>query len=328
MLKFGDVPPISWEEYHIPKKSKGVRIIEEPNAKLKAVQKDILQYLYDGVHAGKLEVSRLAHGFIPGRGCLTAVPKHSLQTKVLACADIHDFFPSFPVEVVKEKLDFAFGKYKAGYILECCTWKGNFPKKHFPQGGPASPYLTNIGMIDVDRMMASFCKKNGLFMTRYADDMIFSVIPGMEESEPIKEMMNSEEPFSRLFSSIGLILKSHLGLELSKAKCHVIWRYSTCKTQVLGITIRQDNLGYNAPKHKRRATRAQLHNLHDKVWSQYGHFQYDDWKEWESVNGSINYCNRVRSYSVDPEVAGFDPFIQMKEYQELERWANESYPLR
>jgi hypothetical protein len=322
MFKFGDVPPLTWTEYRIPKKSGGVRIIEEPNKKLKEEQRRILQYLYECVRVGSLEVSRVGHGFIKHRGITTAVPLHALQSKVLIGADVHDFFISFPIEKVKEKLDLAMSPAEVGFIMTCCTYKGNFPKEHFPQGSPASPYLTNIGMFDVDRMIASFCKKNGMFFTRYADDMLFSIIPGMETSTEVRRLMYADEPFEPLLRGVELILQDHLGLELAKAKSHVMWRYSTCKTQALGITIRQDNLGYNAPKRKRRQIRAQLHRLYRKVQRQHGQFENDDWHEWASVNGGINFCNMVRSTSVDPEVAGCDPVIQIKYYDELERWAN------
>jgi len=324
MFKFDGVPPISYQEYHIPKKSKGVRIIEEPNAQLKAVQKNILQYLYQCTRAGILPVSHLAHGFIPYRGCMTAVPKHSLRSPVLIGADIHDFFFNFPPEPVAENLSFATDGPRVNFIMKCALWRGNYPKEHFPQGSPISPYLTNVGMFDVDRMIASYCKKNGIFFTRYADDMLFSIIDGAEDTPAVRRMMHEDEPFASLFHGVEMILQDHLGLELSKAKSHVMWRYSTCKTQALGITFRQDNKGYNANKRKRRNTRAQLYNLYRKVQAQNGHFEYDDWKEWQSVNGSMNYCNLVRSLSKFPEVAGIDPVFQLSYYNEIERWANAS----
>ena len=62
--------------------------------------------------------------------------------------------------------------------------------------------------------------------------------------------------------------------------------------------------------------------LFRKVQAQGGHFEYDDWKEWQSVNGSMNYCNLVRSLSKFPEVAGIDPVFQLSYYNEIERWAN------
>lgn len=319
MFVFGDLPPLTWREFTIPKKSGGVRIIEEPNAKLKEEQARILQYLYGCVRNGILEVSRLAHGFIPHRGTITSIPKHALQSKVLIGMDIHDFFPSFPIWRSQEKLSLSMSAPEVDYIMCCCTYKGTFPKEHFPQGSPVSPYLTNIGMVDVDRMIATFCKRNGMFFTRYADDMLFSVIPGMETSPEVRRLMKSEEPFEALFSGVEAILKDHLGLELSKDKSHVMWRYSTCKTEALGITFRQDNMGYNAPRKKRRLARAKLCNLYHKLQDQQWQFGYDDWKEWQSVNGLINYCNLVRSLSEDPIAWGCDPFVQMKFYNEIER---------
>lgn len=324
MFKFDGVPPISYQEYHIPKKSKGVRIIEEPNAQLKAVQKNILQYMYQCTREGRLPVSYMAHGFVPHRGCMTAVPMHSLRSPVMVGLDIHDFFLNFPKENVEENLSFGMQAPMVNFIMQCALWKGSFPKEHFPQGSPISPYLTNVGMFPVDRMIASFSKKNGIFFTRYADDMLFSIIDGAEDSPQVRKLMHEDEPFSSLVHGVETILQDHLGLELAKDKTHVMWRYSTCKSQALGITFRQDCKGYNANKKKRRNTRAQLHNLFRKVQAQGGHFEIEDWKEWQSVNGSMNYCNLVRSLSKFPEVAGIDPIFQLSYYNEIERWANAS----
>ena len=43
-----------------------------------------------------------------------------------------------------------------------------------PQGSPASPALTNVACIRLDRRLSKYAINNGWRFTRYADDLTFS----------------------------------------------------------------------------------------------------------------------------------------------------------
>lgn len=314
MFKFGAPPPLDWHECLIPKKSGGVRVLEIPCKELRKEQRRILQYLYYERSQGRLQVSNVSHGFIPFRSIDTDVLSHPLETKAIACMDMHDFFPMCPT-------DPAFDQMKLGgipnaaidYFKTCCMWDGRYGRLHFPQGSPTSPFLTNLTMFECDCMIASYAKKNGLKYTRYADDIQLSAIPGTEGTARFKELTKSKEhPFLEIFYGVETILKSHLGLELNHKKDHVIKRWTLCKPQILGTILRQDNLGYNAPRKTRRRVRAALCNLYHKVKNNHGVATLDDLHQWASIKGSIDNMDRIRSTSPCWEVAGSDPTIQTK----------------
>lgn len=320
MFKFGNPPPLDWCECRIPKKSGGVRLLEIPNKDLRKEQRRILQYLYQLNEMGLLPVSNVAHGFLTYRGIHTAVTKHSLESKVFICADMKDFFPSCPLAPLRGKLRNAGVSNAAiDYMKKCCTWAGpTYTKPHLPQGSPTSPFLTNVVMFDCDCMIASFARKNGFLYTRYADDIQLSAIPGTENAKRWEELTQSKEhPFLDIFYGIEAILKDHLSLELKHAKDHVIWRWSRCKPQMLGIVLRDDNRGYNAPKKRRRKVRAAVHNLAHKIFMQNGVAFDEDKQQWASVKGSVNNLDWIRSFSPCFDVAGKDPLIQEKFFNYL-----------
>lgn len=320
VFKFGKLPPLDWREATIPKKSGGVRLLEIPNDDLKLEQRRILRYLYDLRRQGLLPISQVAHGFVPFRSTLTAITHHDLQSRVFVCLDIHDFFPNFPVDRTLGVIRGAgVNGLTIDYIKRCCTYKGRFNRDHFPQGSPTSPFLTNIGMIDVDCMISAYARRNGFHYTRYADDIQLSALPGTETTERYMELTkNKSYPFMDIFFGIETILKDHLGLELKHTKDHVIWRWSLCKPQILGVILRADNFGYNAPKKKRRCARAGVFNLFKKLESQNWHPFDEDILKWQHLSGLIDYMDYVRSFSPFESAATADPIIQENKFLRLQ----------
>lgn len=320
MFKFGEPPPLDWHECRIPKKSGGVRLLEIPSKELRQEQRRILQYCYVLRDAGLLQVSNVAHGFLPYRGVHTAILKHSLESPVFICLDVKDFFPNCPVDVCEDKMRYAgLSRACVEYMMKCCTWQGpTYTQRHFPQGSPTSPFLTNVIMFDVDCMIASYARKNGFLYTRYADDIQLSLLPGMQNTDRFNELTRCKDyTFVDIFYGIEAILKDHLGLELKHTKDHVIWRWSRCKPQMLGIVLRDDNKGYNAPKRRRRNVRAALHNLAWKV-KENGDVAYkEDIQQWASIKGSIDNMDWIRSFSPDYNASSADPIIQTKFYNYL-----------
>lgn len=299
-----DMPPLDWRSATIPKKSGGVRHIRIPNPQLMEVQRQILQYLYLLYRAGKLEISGAAHGFVPFRNTCSSLTRHSLLSDVFLCCDVKDFFDSFPVGPVREKLLAAgIGPYLTNKILTACTFEG-----HFPQGSPASPWLTNVGMVDCDRMISAFAKRNGFLYTRYADDITLSVQPGVEDVDKKK--------WGHVFYQLEAILNTALGLRLKHRKDHVIIRGTRSKPKILGVVLRQDQLGYNADKRLRKNIRAAVHNLACKIRDAGGAIYPEDKTKWHHIYGSAQYMDYVRSFSQEG-VNGADPVIGEDDFNYL-----------
>ncbi|RSS32423.1 maturase [Streptomyces sp. WAC05858] len=117
----------------------------------------LLEAYYD------VQFSDHSHGFRPGRGChtaLQAVAKHWTGTRWFIEGDISDCFGSLDHEVLLrtlgEKVD--DGRFlrlidhmlKAGYLED---WKWNATLSGAPQGGVASPILSNIYLDRLDQFV-------------------------------------------------------------------------------------------------------------------------------------------------------------------------------
>lgn len=297
--------PLDWREARIPKPNKPgeFRHLTIPNDQLKSVQRGILEESLYKVDA--LKPTSFAYGFVPFRSCLEAVQAHDRKADFF-CMDAKDFFDTFPVEVVrKQLLKGGLDKDYVDRMLKACSYNNTLP-----QGSPTSPCLTNIGMLEVDKMLGAFAKSIGATYTRYADDLIFSI-----------NFANKGLPFKKrgtyVFKSVDALLQRETGVRLNWKKCHVIPYKGKVKRQVLGICIRLDARGYDAPSKLRRTARAKCCNLYRKLQAQHGQPDQGDWKTWAELKGTVHYLDYVRSGSDEP-VAGADPIIQERFWNYLE----------
>jgi len=317
--------PLDWRDIKIPKKSGGWRQLHVPNDDLKEAQKEVLDGLYQLWLQDKIKISAVAHGFVPTRDILTAVTRHDLQSKVVICVDVKGFFDNFPTWATREKLLLAKPSYEVDVDMKLCTYNNTFP-----QGSPASPFLTNIGMFDVDCQLAAYSKKHGFLYTRYADDMQFSLIPGSEQEikfltdDKARKAGNTDKypSFYQFIIGVETILKKELGLILSKDKTHIIYRMARCKPQVLGVILRQDMQGYNAPMRTRQKARAAVHNLWKRITEHHGVVFPEDWITWPRVKGLVGFLNNCRKCSL-PGADTPDPRINFREYNYLKEKFNE-----
>lgn len=150
--------------FTIPK-GHSCRQIEAPRVAMKIIQKWL------SVHfSKKWKPHHAVHGFVPGRSHLTAASTH-VGAKWILSVDIESFFPSTPLEYIRSAL-LALG-YRKGNglkILEnLCSFRGRLA-----QGAPTSPVISNIVLSDLDKELADMAVRDGLYFSRYADDITFS----------------------------------------------------------------------------------------------------------------------------------------------------------
>ena len=134
----------------MPKKNGGVRIINIPSADLKYIQRWILKYILNNIH-----VSEHANGFVKSKSILTNAQNH-VNSECIVNIDLKDFFPSIEFEqVFKIFKYYGYTKELSYTLAKLCTFQGVLP-----QGSPASPAITNIICLKLDKRLSSLGEKN------------------------------------------------------------------------------------------------------------------------------------------------------------------------
>lgn len=169
--------------YHGVPKRDGVRIVEAPKPRMKAMQRKILSEILDRVPAHPE-----AHGFARGKSIQTFAAAHAGQDVVLRM-DLHNFFPSIAgIRVQALFRVFGYPEAVADLLGGICTnavpfaiaRKCNFAERqmytnpHLPQGAPTSPALANRAAYRLDCRLRGLAESCGGVYTRYADDLAFS----------------------------------------------------------------------------------------------------------------------------------------------------------
>ena len=167
-------------EFHIPKKSGGLRKIDAPSDELKVAQyalKTILENEFNACYHTS------AFAYIHGRSTIDAINRHvENKSQWYGKLDLSNFFGSTTPEFIMRQLSMIYpfcevietqeGKRELETALSIAFLDGGLP-----QGTPLSPLLTNLIMIPIDFELSNgFRDLNGhrYIYTRYADDFIIS----------------------------------------------------------------------------------------------------------------------------------------------------------
>ena len=222
--------------YNILKRNGKKRRIDAPQNPLKQVQSDILYrilYLF--------KPHPIAHGFVKDKSPRSNAAVH-VGRKFIMTVDIKDFFNSINEFRVEHTLAWLFKKqskftYDPADVALCasllCYNSG------LPQGSPASPVMSNLVCIPLDKSLTSL-RGTDLLVTRYADDITVS--------------SNTDDLTKQLGHIYGFI--RHVGLVANFKKTRLKKYFQ--RQQVTGIVV---NKQLGAKKEMWRNLRARLHNL-------------------------------------------------------------------
>jgi len=183
----------------LPKRHGGYRLLEAPKARLRALQRRVL----DEVLA-EVPVHEAAHGFVRGRSALTCARVHSGQ-RLLLHLDLREFFSSIragrvlrvfralgypdavartftgitttcaPTRVLAAQPALGFSEFRdARAVEERARQRRKLGARHLPQGAPTSPALANLCAFQLDLRLLHAARAVGARYTRYADDLAFS----------------------------------------------------------------------------------------------------------------------------------------------------------
>jgi Retron-type reverse transcriptase len=176
-------------EYHcfkIPKKSGGMREIVAPSDKLKSYQLWIKENILD-----KIKISDYATGFKKACSILDNAKIH-VGKELVINLDLKDFFPSIKYSQVYKIFSYLGYTNEVSHLLtQLCTNKYNI----LPQGSPASPILSNIVTLKLDKRLSNLAKAYECSYSRYADDITFSGSKNIKKIIPLVKAIIHEEGF-------------------------------------------------------------------------------------------------------------------------------------
>ena len=176
-------------EYHcfkIPKKSGGMREIEAPSDILKSYQSWIKVNILD-----KIAISDYAMGFKKSCSILDNAKKH-VGKELVINLDIKDFFPSITYKQVYKIFSYLGYTNEVAHLLtQICTNKDNV----LPQGSPASPIISNIVALKLDKRLSGLADSFECDYSRYADDITFSGSKCIKRILPLVKAIIEEEGF-------------------------------------------------------------------------------------------------------------------------------------
>ncbi|SFE88813.1 Retron-type reverse transcriptase [Marinobacter sp. DSM 26671] len=171
--KYAKTCPVRYKVYSIPKRNgKGFRVIAQPSAPVKALQRELVSILEDYIL-----VHECAMAYREGVSIFDNASKHK-DNDYLLKMDFKDFFPSIdPATVlglimsqcpVAEKSDTL-------YLLSILCRKPRGSDRFIVSiGAPSSPFISNAYMYVFDDILSKLLVDKGISYTRYADDLTFS----------------------------------------------------------------------------------------------------------------------------------------------------------
>ena len=179
----GDEPLRHYRYRWVPKRSGGVRLIEDPKPVLKHVQRVLLREILE-----RVPVHSAAHGFRKGRSALTHAGGH-VHRRVVLRLDLEDFFASvrgpriygilrrcgYPEPVAHLLTGMVTNSVPRSVVAAAPhRLRAHLTSPHLPQGAPTSPALANLAAFRLDRRLTGLAGAAGLAYSRYADDLALS----------------------------------------------------------------------------------------------------------------------------------------------------------
>jgi RNA-directed DNA polymerase len=174
-MRPGTEPGSGYVEFEVPKARGGTRRIAAPRARLRRVQRVILDRIL-----ARVPVHDACHGFVADRSTVTNAQPHAGASIVLKL-DLKDFFPTVHYRRVKGVFQhLGYGEEVAGTLAALTTYRPKLANGDvawpgvLPQGAPTSPALANLACRRLDQRLSRLAAKYGATYTRYADDLTFS----------------------------------------------------------------------------------------------------------------------------------------------------------
>lgn len=271
--------------FYIPKKSGGLRKIDEPKPELMDALRRLKTIFERDFHT---LYHTSAFAYIQGRCTVDAIKRHQAnESKWFGKYDLHNFFGSTTLEFVMQQLSMIFpfsevvklesGRAELEKALELAFLNGGLP-----QGTPFSPTITNVMMIPVDYELSHGFRNlnNQSFVnTRYADDFTISSKYEFDPKEVEKFITDTLAQFNAPFT-----------LNESKTR----YGSSAGRNWNLGLMLNKDNVITVGHKRKRQLQTM----LHNYILDKRNGIRWD-LHDVQVMDGNINYCRMVEEEATD-----------------------------
>lgn len=179
----------------IPKQSGGLRLLEVPKPRLRAMQRALLDQVL-----ARVPLHPAAHAFTRDRSVRTFAAPHA-GTRVVVRCDLEDFFAAvgggrvralfvalgYPDAVAELFTALACHRTSSRVLAQrpspsdellavarAARESRRFARAHLPQGAPSSPRLASLAAFGLDVRLDSLARRLDATYTRYADDLAFS----------------------------------------------------------------------------------------------------------------------------------------------------------
>lgn len=238
--------PYRYKVYQIPKRSGGgFRTIAQPAKEVKQMQYWIIKNVFPS-----LPVHQAASAYIKGKNIFKNADAHSDKPYLLKL-DFKNFFPSikgddfFKYSQTNNAL--SLSETDLHRLVRILFW---LPERNndfqLSIGAPSSPFLSNTIMFEFDSHIFSYCYKNNISYTRYADDLAFSMHDMEMRGEVLKkvEYVLASQPFP--------ILRLNDRKTVFGSKAH--------RRLVTGLIL-TNNGNVSLGRNRKRRIRAQIHHL-------------------------------------------------------------------
>ena len=175
-----------YRQFNIPKRSGGIRTIEAPEDKLKTIQRWIKDDILDS-----FSTSEYATGFKKGMSIVDNARPH-VGKELVINIDLKDFFPTIHYTDVIRVFSYMGYRTDVAHLLTRLCTNGN---NVLPQGSPASPALSNLVSLRLDKRLGQLALKLNCTYSRYADDITFSGDKGIRAALPLIRDIIVDEGF-------------------------------------------------------------------------------------------------------------------------------------
>ena len=163
--------PKRYKVHFIEKRNgRGMRLIAQPTAELKAVQRWVVTRFIS-----QMPVHEAASAYRANRNICDHASIHA-RNKYLLKIDFKDFFPSIRARDFKRHaIKYLAIDARLASELALLLFRRDKNKGHtLSIGAPSSPTLSNTLMYEFDTKLAKFCMNNEITYSRYADDLALS----------------------------------------------------------------------------------------------------------------------------------------------------------